>query len=65
MEGLMITGGSLCFLGLVFGALTGMILMMLVPAGAGMLVFGAAKLYSCQLRKRAASWRAKYPPYGY
>ena len=65
MKGLMMIGEGLCFLGLIMGAVSGMIMVMVIPAGAGMLLFGVISLHNYQLHKQAESWRAKYPPYGY
>ena len=58
-------GCGLMTLGLVLGAMTGTIAMLLIPVAAGMLVFAAVSWHHKQLIKRANAWRAKYPPYKY
>ena len=65
MEILILIGAGLCFSGLVLGALSGSILLMLAPIGAGMLLFGVAGLWQHAINKQAASWRATYPSYKY
>ena len=65
MKGLTLIGGGLCFLGLVLGAMTGAIAMLLIFAAAGLSCMGAASWYNRQLEKRTEHWRANYPPYGY
>lgn len=56
---------GLMMMGLVLGAMTGAISMLLVPVGAGLLVFAAASWYAHQKEQAENSYRANYPPYGY
>ena len=65
MKWITVCGGSLCFLGLVLGAMTGAIIAMLIPAAAGLSCFGAASCYQLWAAKREEAWRANYPPYRY
>lgn len=58
-------GAGCMMMGLVLGAMTGAIVMLLVPAGAVALIFTAASWYKYQKERATNSYRAKYPPYGY
>lgn len=58
-------GAGCMMTGLVFGAMTGAIAMLLIPAGAGALIFAAASWHKHQKEQTANSYRVKYPPYGY
>ena len=65
MKTIMAMGGGLCLSGLIMCAVSGVFMALIIPAGIGALLFSIVGLYNHQLRKQAASWRAKYPPYGY
>ena len=55
-------GAGCMMMGLVLGAMTGAIAMLLIPAGAGVLIFAAASWYK---RAQKHETYVKYPPYGY
>lgn len=58
--------GGLVMSGLVVGAITGSIVLMLVPAAAGILIAGIWDNIKKAQDRTAASWTLKqYPPYGY
>lgn len=58
-------GGGFLFMGLLWGALSGDIILMLIPSACGVLCFISAILYARKLEKMEEGWRAQYPPYRY
>lgn len=56
-------GGGLMMMGLVLGAMTGAIAMLLIPVLAGAAIAGIASWH--KHRKNAISFRIPYPPYRY
>jgi len=61
----MILGGSLSFFGLLAGAFTGVFLLFIVPAAAGLVCWATASWYGRELEKQAAKKLAAYPSYKY
>lgn len=62
MKLVMFIGGSLCFFGLIAGALIGDVLLLVAP---GVLGIGVMRAYIRWEERRAGSWRAAYPKYRY
>lgn len=58
-------GAGFMIMGLVLGAMTGAIAMLLIPAGAGALIFAAASWYRHAQKHETHATHVKYPPYGY
>lgn len=56
-------GGGLMILGLVLGAMTGAIALLLVPVALGAAIIGIASWHKCH--KRFTALRVPYPPYRY
>lgn len=55
--------GGLMILGLLMGAITGSIWLLLIPATIGLLLAGAIELAQ---KQTISNWKYKqYPPYGY
>lgn len=58
--------GGLVMSGLITGAITGSIIIMLIPIVAGLLIAGIWNSIQHAQDRTAASWALKqYPPYGY
>lgn len=51
--------------GLVLGAMTGAIAMLLVPMAAGLAIAGIASWLRSRREHSAISFSTRYPPYGY
>lgn len=58
-------GAGLMMMGLVLGAMTGTIAMLLIPVAAGTLVFAAASWYKHMKYNASNTRQVQYPPYGY
>ena len=56
---------GLMMMGLVLGAMTGAIALLLIPVAAGAAGFGIIFWYREYKRQNAISSRIPYPPYGY
>ena len=58
--------GGIMFAGLLFGALTGSVWVLISCAAAGLLIAGVTEAATSYKEQAAASRRlAQYPPYGY
>ena len=55
-------GVGIMIMGLVLGAITGDIAMLLIPAAAGAII---ATIANCYHKRSTISFSNKYPPYGY
>jgi len=58
-------GAGFMMMGLVLGAMTGAIAMLLIPVAIGAVIAGAASWYRHARRLDGVPSKVPYPPYGY
>lgn len=56
---------GLMLIGLLWGALTGYVSLLIVPCICGLACFIIGNIHARKLERKAESWRAQYPTYKY